>query len=176
MADARAFSPKEFKVGIASDATNAGETGIGSTMYQLDVDSVGFPTLNINQSLDVRSGKGRTFKDEDFFQDNVLRVTELSLSGTMHNDTGHKLLLQNICNDVSGDIAVASDFTAASRVYGAAVANAASSLTVVIQPSDVSHQRGIDVWLLILHLVLIWEQKAEDINGVQHFKQAKCLT
>tara|TARA_Y100001973_G_C5151204_1_gene308226 strand:+ start:258 stop:1247 length:990 start_codon:yes stop_codon:yes gene_type:complete len=143
---AQAFSPKEFKVAIVSDATDAGATGIGSTMHQLDVDSVSFPTLNVNQVLDVRSGTGRTFKDEDFFQDNVMRVTELSISGTLHNDTGHKLLLQNICNDVSGDAAVASGFTAASQVYGENVTNAASSLTVVIQPSDVSHQRGIELF------------------------------
>ena len=142
----QAFSPKEFKVAIASDATNAGATGIGSTMYQLDVDSVSYPSLNLTQALEVRSGAGRTFKDEDFFQDNKLRVTELSLAGTLHNDTGHKLLLQNICNDVSGDIAVATGFTAASQVYGAAVTNNASSLTVVIQPSDVTHQRGLELF------------------------------
>lgn len=141
---AHAFSPKEFKCAVVSDATNAGSTGIGSTMLQLDVDSVSYPSLNVNQALDVRSGAGRTFKDEDFFQDNKLRVSELSLSGTLHNDAGHKLLLQNICNDVSGDIAVATGFTAASQVYGAAVTNAASSLTVVIQPSDVTNQRGLE--------------------------------
>ena len=141
---AQAFSPKEFKCAIVSDATNAGATGIGSTMLQLDVDSVGYPSLNVTQALDVRSGAGRTFKDEDFFQDNVMRVVELSLSGTLHNDAGHLLLLQNICNDVSGDIAVATGFTAASQVYGAAVTNNASSLTVVIQPSDVTHQRGLE--------------------------------
>jgi len=143
---AHAFSPKEFKVAIVSDATNAGATGIGSTMNQLDVDSVSFPTLNLNQVLDVRSGAGRTLKDEDVFQDNIMRVTEFSISGTLHNDTGHKLLLQNICNDVSGDIAVASGFTAASQKYGAAVTNAASSLTVVIQPSDVTNQTGLELF------------------------------
>ena len=95
-------------------------------MYQLDVDSVGMPSLNVNQVLDVRSGVGRTLKDEDVFQDNTLRVVELSISGTMHNDAGHKLLLQNICNDVSGDIAVVSDFTADSQIYGTAVNNSAS--------------------------------------------------
>ena len=142
---AHAFSPKEFTCWIISDATNAGTSGIhASNMYQLDVDSVGYPTLNVAQVLDVRSGVGRTLKDEDFFQDNVMRTVELSLAGTLHNDTGHKLLLQNICNDVSGDIAVATGFTGTSQKYGAAVTNAASSLTVVIQPSDVSDQRGLE--------------------------------
>jgi len=141
---AHAFSPKEWKVGIVSDATNAGATGIGTTMNQLDVDSVSMPSLNPNQVLDVRSGAGRTFKDEDFFQDGVMRVSEISLSGTLHNDAGHKLLLQNICNDVSGDAAIATGFTAASQKYGAAVTNAASSLTLVLQPSDVTNQQGLE--------------------------------
>ena len=143
---ANAFSPKEWKVAVVSDATNAGATGIGSTMNQLDVDSVSMPSLNPTQVLDVRSGAGRTLKDEDVFQDNVLRVSEFSLSGTLHNDTGHKLLLQNICNDVSGDVAVASGFTAASQnmVGATAVDNAASSLTFVFQPSDVTNQQGME--------------------------------
>jgi len=141
---AHAFSPKEWKVAVVSDATNAGATGIGTTMLQLDVDSVGMPSLNPNQVVDVRSGVGRTFKDEDFFQDNKLKVSEISLSGTMHLDDGHKLLLQNICNDVSGDIAVASGFSPASQKYGSAVANTASSLTLVMQPSDVTNQQGLE--------------------------------
>ena len=141
-----AFSPKEFQVWIASDATNGGASGIhASNMYQLDVDSVGMPSLNVNQVLDVRSGIGRTLKDEDFFQDNTLRVVELSLSGTMHNDTGHKLLLQNICNDVSGDIAVASNFAPDSQIYGQAVNNSASSLTLVVKSSDHSNQRSLEM-------------------------------
>ena len=142
----QAFSPKEWKVAVVSDATNAGATGIGTTMNQLDVDSISMPSLNPTQVLDVRSGAGRTLKDEDVFQDGVLRVSEISLSGTLHNDTGHKLLLQNICNDVSGDVSVASNFTAASQnmAGSTAVANAASSLTVVFQPSDVTNQQGME--------------------------------
>ena len=141
---AHAFSPKEWKVGIVSDVTNAGATGIGSTMNQLDVDSIGFPSLNVTQKLDVRSGAGRTLKDEDFFQDNILRAVEISLSGTLHNDTGHKLLAQNICNDVTTDIAVASGFSPASQKYGSAVTNSASSLTLVMQPSDTTNQQGLE--------------------------------
>ena len=141
---AHAFSPKEWKVAVVSDAVNAGATGIGSTMNQLDIDSVSMPSLNPTQVLDVRSGAGRTLKDEDVFQDNVMRVSEISLSGTLHNDAGHQLLLQNICNDVTTDAAVASNFTAASQKYGAAVTNAASSLTFVFQPSDVTNQQGLE--------------------------------
>ncbi len=151
-----AFSPKEFQVWVISDATNAGDSGIhASNMYQLDVDSVSMPSLNVNQVLDVRSGVGRTLKDEDFFQDNKLRVLELSLSGTMHNDAGHKMLLQNICNDASGDIAVATGFTPATQIYGSAVANAMSSLTVVIKSSDHSNQTSLEMpGMMVTNFVL----------------------
>ena len=145
---AHAFSPKEFKCFIISDATNAGSTGIhSSNMLQLDVDSVSYPSLNVTQALDVRSGVGNTLKDEDFFQDNKMRVVELGLAGTLHDDAGHRLLLANICGAAQADDTnqtIASGHKIVSQLYGAAVTNNASSLTVVIQPSDVSNQRGLE--------------------------------
>ena len=161
---AHAFSPKEWKVGIVSDATNAGATGIGDVggLNQLDVDSIGFPSLNVTQKLDVRSGAGRTLKDEDFFQDNILRAVEISLSGTLHNDTGHKLLAQNICNDVTTDIAVATGFSPASQKYGSAVANSASSLTLVMQPSDVTNQQGLEFFGCVVTAFSITADGATD--------------
>ena len=142
---AKVFSPKEWKVALISDATNAGDTGIGSTMLQLDVDSIGMPSLNPNQVLDVRSGAGRTFKDEDFFQDNVLRVVEISLSGTLHSDAAHKQLLQNITNNTNAqDGVVDSNHTGTDQIYGANVTNNCSSLTLVMQPSDVTNQQALE--------------------------------
>ena len=145
---AHAFSPKEFTCYVISDATNAGSTGIhSSNMYQLDVDSVGYPSLNVTQTLDVRSGVGNTLKDEDFFQDNKMRVAELSLSGTLHDDVGHRLLLANICGAAQADDTnqtIASGHKIVAQKYGAAVTNNASSLTIVIQPSDVSNQTGLE--------------------------------
>ena len=145
---AHAFSPKEFTCYVISDATNAGSTGIhSSNMYQLDVDSVGYPSLNVTQTLDVRSGVGNTLKDEDFFQDNKMRVVELSLSGTLHDDVGHRLLLANICGAAQADDTnqtIASGHKIVAQKYGAAVTNNASSLTIVIQPSDVSNQTGLE--------------------------------
>lgn len=145
---AHTFSPKEFKCFVISDATNAGTSGIhSSNMFQLDVDSVSYPTLNVTQALDVRSGAGATLKDEDFFQDNKMRVVELGLSGTLHDDEGHRLLLANICGAAQADDTnqtIASGHKIVSQLYGAAVTNNASSLTVVIQPSDVSNQTGLE--------------------------------
>ena len=145
---AHTFSPKEFKCYVISDATNAGTSGIhSSNMLQLDVDSVSYPSLNVNQVLDVRSGVGHTLKDEDFFQDNKMRVVELSLSGTLHDDVGHRLLLANICGAAQADDTnqtIASGHKIVAQKYGAAVTNNASSLTVIIQPSDVSNQTGLE--------------------------------
>ena len=145
---AHAFSPKEFKCFIISDATNAGTSGIhSSNMQQLDVDSIGFPSLNVNQVLDVRSGVGHTLKDEDFFQDNKMRVVELSLSGTLHDDAGHRLLLANICGAAQADDTnqtIASGHKIVAQKYGAAVTNNASSLTIVLQPSDITNQTGLE--------------------------------
>ena len=145
---AHTFSPKEFKCFIISDATNAGSTGIhSSNMLQLDVDSVSYPSLNVTQALDVRSGVGNTLKDEDFFQDNKMRVVELGLAGTLHDDVGHRLLMANICGAAQADDTnqtIASGHKIVAQKYGAAVTNNASSLTVVIQPSDVSNQTGLE--------------------------------
>ena len=144
-----AFSPKEFQLWIASDSSTAGNSGIhASNMYQLDVDSVSFPSLNVNQVLDVRSGVGATFKDEDFFQDNKLRVVELSISGTLHDDVGHRLLLANICGAAQADDTnqtIASGHKIAGFKYGASVVNNAASLTVVIKPSDHTNQRTLEM-------------------------------
>ena len=146
---AHTFSPKEWKAAVVSDATNAGATGIGTTMNQLDVDSISFPSLNVTQAMDVRSGVGHTLKDEDFFQDNKMRVVELSLSGTLHDDVGHRLLLANICGNAQADDTnqtIAAGHKIISQLYGAAVTNNASSLTVVLQPSDVTNQTGLELF------------------------------
>ena len=113
-----AFSPKDFRVAIKAESTNGSDAGIGSSINYLDVDSVGFPTLNVNQSLDVRTGVGRIFNEGDFFHDNKAGVTELSISGTLHNDTGHKLLLQNIMNSTADPLAIVYNHTPNSGVYG----------------------------------------------------------
>jgi hypothetical protein len=95
-----AFSPRDFKAWIIEETDTGNNAGaldapaITSGLFQLDVDSVSFPSIAPNQVLDVRSSVGRVLHSNDFFQDNVLRVTEVSLSGTYHNDTGHILLMQ----------------------------------------------------------------------------------
>jgi hypothetical protein len=113
-----AFSPKNYRVAVRAESTNGTDPGIGSSILYLDVDSVGFPGLTVSQGLDKRNGPSRLFNEGDFFQDNKSSVTELSISGTLHNDDGHKLLLQNIMNSTADPLAIASTHTPNSGIYG----------------------------------------------------------
>jgi hypothetical protein len=146
----RAFSPKEWSCWIKADGTNAGDTGAGASMYQLDVDSIGFPSLNPTQVMDVRTGStGRSLKQEDFFQDNKLRVVELSLSGTLHNDSGHLLLIKNICNDwdtSSEGLSVAHNYAPPIVKYGTANAgDSGDSFTIVLSAPSVTNAKNIEL-------------------------------
>ena len=101
MALANSYSPKDFQVYILSEST-AGNTALhASDMLQLDVDSVGFPSLNVNQATEVRTSVTSILQLADFYSENAMRVTEISLSGVLHNDAGHKALLSNITSDAS---------------------------------------------------------------------------
>ena len=143
MATGIAFSPKEYSCWIANE-TAAGTSALhASSMYQLDVDSVGYPSLNVNQVVDVKTGLGRTLKDEDFFQDNKLRVTELSLSGTLHNDAGHLALLRNACTSNSGDITVATGYQPPTVKYGSSNTTSGDTFTIVIKAVDPTVAAGV---------------------------------
>ena len=138
MATGIATSPKEYSCWIINESTAGTSALHASNMYQLDVDSIAYPSLNVNQTLDVKSGLGRTLKDEDFFQDNKIRVVELSLSGTLHNDAGHLILLRNIANDYSGDVDIASGIQPPTIKYGTSNATAGDTFTLVIKGVDPS--------------------------------------
>ena len=145
MATGIASSPKEYSCWIINESTAGTSAVHASNMYQLDVDSVGFPSLNVNQALDVKTGHGRTLKDEDFFQDNKARTVELSLSGTLHNDAGHLILLRNIANDYSGDVGVATGIQPPTIKYGAALTTTGNTFTVVIKGVDPTVAAGVNL-------------------------------
>ena len=102
MASNTAFSPKEWTV-LIRPQTEWGETEAGTDMYQLDVDSISMPSLGVNQSIDVRNTAGRTFSDEDFFQDNKMTVREMTFSGNFHTDSAHKYAFLNISNQATSN-------------------------------------------------------------------------
>lgn len=138
--DGANFSPKDFSCWVIAEGTAGTSAAAASGMYALNVDSVSYPSLNVNQALDVRTG-GRFLRDDDFFQDNKLRTVELSLSGVMHNDVGHKALLQNICahTDTSTDITLAATYTPPEVIYGTSYTDAeCRTLTIVIAAPDLT--------------------------------------
>lgn len=140
-----AFSPRDFKAWVIEETDTGNNAGaldapaITSGLFQLDVDSVSFPSITPNQNLDVRSSVGRVLHANDFYQDNVLRATEVSLSGTYHNDTGHILLMQSVCGvdlqSTVADVVIPTASTTVSGLYGSGT-EANKTFTLVLAPPD----------------------------------------
>ena len=139
------FSPKDFKAWVIEEAT----TGTAPTLnacYQLDVDSISFPSLNVNQFASVRTSIGRVAHVNDFFQDNDLRAVEISLSGTWHKDGGHAMLLQSVCGnaltpDSVADVTISSSPSPTVGKYGESEAN--KTFTLVLDSPDNNDAQNI---------------------------------
>jgi len=94
-----AYSPKQFSFLIAEQddwgTINPDSSGSPDNSWlAVDVDSVGSPSLNLNQVLEPRNGS-RVLQATDFFQEKLVRVIELSVSGTATEEV-LDLLLANI--------------------------------------------------------------------------------
>ena len=110
--DANAYSPKQFTFLIAEqddfgtfNPDSGGSPGLN--WLAVDVDSVGSPSLNLNQVLEPRTGS-RVLQATDFFQDNKAKVIEISVSGTATTEI-LDMLLNNITGDTSSPYSVASN-------------------------------------------------------------------
>ena len=96
-----AHSPKEFQFLIAEqDVFGTIEADGGNAYHALDVDSIGSPSLNPVQSLDVRNGS-RVLQKEDFFQDVKTSIKEISVSGTATTNA-LDMLLANLVGEAEG--------------------------------------------------------------------------
>jgi len=105
-----AYSPKEFQFLIAEqDAFGTMEASGGNAYHALDVDSVGSPSLNPVQGLDVRAGS-RVLQATDFFQDVKTSVKEISVSGTATTNA-LDMLLENIMGEGEGAASSIYTFT-----------------------------------------------------------------
>ena len=126
-----AYSPKafEFFIGV-EDGGNVGTADVGA-LYSLDVDSVGFPSLNPITSYDVRSGVGETAKLVDAFRSNKGTVKEITVSGN-YWDATMELLAANITGDATSDHQVAYNHTGKALKHGDSVSDATSTFTVVV--------------------------------------------
>jgi len=113
--DANAYSPKQFSFLIAEQddfgTFNLHATGGGTRdandYVAVDVDSVGSPSLNLNQVIEPRTGS-RVLQATDFFQDKLAKVIEISVSGTATTEV-LDMLLSNITNDASSPYAIQSN-------------------------------------------------------------------
>ena len=109
--DANAYSPKQFAFLVAEQddfGTHAAdESSPNNDFLQLDVDSVGSPSLNVNQVLEHRTGS-RILQATDFFQDSKAKAIEITVSGTANTET-LDLLLSHITGESSVPYAMASN-------------------------------------------------------------------
>ena len=133
------FSPRDFKAWVIEEAVCGTAPTFTSACYQLDVDSVAFPSLNPNQVAGVRSRSGRVLHQDDFFQDNEMRAVEVSLSGIFHNDGGHVMLMQSVAgNNLTpasiADVTVATAATGVTGKYGETAGD--KTFTLILAPPD----------------------------------------
>ena len=135
-----AFSPKQFQVLIAEqDAFGTIEAGGGNAYHTLDVDSVGTPSLNPTQVLDVRTGS-RVLQKEDFFQDTKASIKEISVSGTA-TTAALDMLLENITGEAEGSASGVYSFASNAGVQSVGVSDSsqAGTLLSVVVKSPLSN-------------------------------------
>ena len=136
----QAFSPKQFSFLIAEQNDfgvlneNSGATP-DNPYIALDVDSIGSPSLNVNQGLEHRSGS-RILQATDFFQDVKGSIKEFSVSGTATTE-GLDLLLSNITGSASVPYSVASN-AGTSTLTSASVDQADNQLLSIVYKSAIT--------------------------------------
>ena len=131
------YSPKEFRVSVGYEATSG--TKDVDALVSMDIDSVGFPSLNPIQSLDVRSGSGQTAKLVDAFKTNKGTVKEITISGNAYH-TSVLNLLTNLTGDTTSPIQVNHAHTGADIVRGTgSTADFSKTVTVVIESPGTDH-------------------------------------
>ena len=128
-----AYSPKEFQFLIAEqDAFGTIEGSGGNAYHALDVDSIGSPSLNPTQALDVKAGS-RVLQATDFFQDVKSSVKEISVSGTATTNA-LDMLLENIMGEAEGSASGVYSFlsNASSQSVGTTDSSQAGTLLSVV--------------------------------------------
>ena len=124
------YSPKAFQVMVGFEST----TGTAKTdaLVSMDVDSVGFPSLNPVHVYDVRAGAGETAKLVDEFKSNKGTVKEITISGNAYH-TSVLNLLTNLTGDTSSPVQVAYNHSGADISMGTgSVSDFSKTMTVVI--------------------------------------------
>jgi len=106
-----AFDPKQFSFLVAEQddwGTHAvNESSPNNSLIALDVDSIGSPSLGVEQILNPRSGS-RVLQATDFFHEKRNTIKEMTVSGTATTE-GLDLLLSNLTADTSSPYHIASN-------------------------------------------------------------------
>tara|TARA_R110002050_G_scaffold239715_2_gene375845 strand:+ start:292 stop:1290 length:999 start_codon:yes stop_codon:yes gene_type:complete len=125
------YSPKGFGVLVGFESTIG--TKKVDALVSMDVDSVGFPSLNPVHVYDVRSGAGETAKLVDAYKTNKGTIKEISISGNAYH-TSVANLLANITGDTASEFQVAYNHTGADMKIGTtSVSDFSKTMTVVIE-------------------------------------------
>tara|TARA_Y100000361_G_C11129434_1_gene327987 strand:+ start:292 stop:1311 length:1020 start_codon:yes stop_codon:yes gene_type:complete len=138
--DGNAYSPKQFKFLIAMQddwgTLNPDSSGSPDNPYlAVDVDSVGSPSLNLNQVLEHRTGS-RVLQATDFFQDKLTKVMEISVSGTATTEV-MDMLLGNITEGDSVPYGIAAN-SGAQNLTSATTNQTANQILSIIYSSPTS--------------------------------------
>ena len=134
----KAYSPKEFQFLIAEQDDFGTLEPAGRNNYvAIDVDSIGSPTMNVNQTLDVRTGS-RVLQATDFFHDKLNKVMEFSVSGTTTTEA-LDLMLGNITFGDTAPYSLASSQGANFLAVGAENLTANQILSIIYKSPASGH-------------------------------------
>ena len=142
MANVKAYSGKQFSFLIAmqDDMGTLNPNSGGSPdnpWLAVDVDSVGTPSLNLNQVIEPRSGS-RVLQATDFFQDNKNKVIEISVSGTATTEV-LDMLLGNITQGDTVPYGIASSGDVSSFTSGTENQTANQILSIMYKTPATGH-------------------------------------
>ena len=133
------YSSSAFKIAIAEQDAFGTITAAGGNAYHaLDVDSISSPSLNLNQTLDVRSGS-RVLQTTDFFHTKVGAISEISVSGTA-TTAALDMLLENIMGEAEGSASGVYSFlsNASAQSVGSGASSQAGTLLSIAMISPIT--------------------------------------
>ena len=134
------YSASAFKFAIAEQDAFGTITAAGGNAYHaLDVDSISSPSLNLNQTMDVRSGS-RVLQTTDFFHTKVGAIAEISVSGTATTNA-LDMLLENMMGEAEGSASGVYSFlsNASAQSVGSGDSSQAGTLLSIAMISPISN-------------------------------------
>ena len=141
----KAYSPKEFSFLIAEQddfgTLNQNSGGDSTSWVAVDVDSVGTPSMNLNQVLEQKTGSS-VLQDTDFYQDNKGKVIGVSVSGTLTTEVAD-LLLGNITEGDTVPYKLLSNATSQNFTNTTENQTASQILSICYQSPATGHSIGL---------------------------------